>query len=135
MSPLAAPEQLDAGPDRWVRPAGEGGTQMHPTVKRLAVLGALGTTLGAVGPVASASAATTPAAPAKLAAFPFPGFPGNGLGGFLPVFPGVAVAGATIVGPAVVGPVVTTTAPSSFINSNNQDSVGGNVAGVQVTGL
>jgi hypothetical protein len=44
------------------------------------------------------------------------------------------VSGQVIVGPAVVGPVVTTTAPSSFINTNNQGAVGGNVTGVQVSG-
>jgi hypothetical protein len=76
---------------------------MHSTVKRFAVLGALGTTLGMVAPVAGASA--------------------NGL---------PAVNGQVIVGPAVTGPVVITRAPSSFVNVNNQDSAGGNVAGVQV---
>jgi hypothetical protein len=106
------------------------------TVKRLAVLGALGTTLGIVAPVAGASAASTPVAPAKLAAFPFPGLPGTGFSDFVPLVPGPGappgVIGQVIRGPAVVGPVVITTAPSSFINVNNQDSVAGNAAGVQV---
>ena len=109
---------------------------MHSTLKRLAVLSALGTTLGIVAPVAGASAAGTLVAPAKLAAFPFPatGFPGFAPG-FVPFIPGdAAVSGQVIVGPAVVGPVVHTTAPSSFVNVNNQDSVGGNLAGVQVAG-
>jgi hypothetical protein len=75
---------------------------MHSTVKRLAVLGALGATLGIVAPVAGASAAN-------------PGLNGQ-----------------VIVGPAVTGPVVITKAPSSFINVNNQDSMGGNVTGEQV---
>lgn len=84
--------------------------QMH--VKRVALLGSLSATLAIAGPVASASAA--------------PAGPG--------LFP-AGVSGQLIFGPAVVGAVVTTTAPSSFINSNIQDSVGGNAAGVQVTGL
>jgi hypothetical protein len=75
---------------------------MHSTVKRLAVLGALGATLGIVAPVAGASAAD-------------PGLNGQ-----------------VIFGPAVVGPVVITKAPSSFVNVNNQDSAGGNAAGMQV---
>jgi hypothetical protein len=76
---------------------------MHSTVKRLAVLGALGTTLGMVAPVAGASAVGPP-----------------------------VVNGQVIAGPAVTGPVVITKAPSSYVNVNNQDSVLGNVAGVQV---
>jgi hypothetical protein len=40
--------------------------------------------------------------------------------------------GQAILGPAVVGPVIITTAPSSFINTNNQVSAGGNVSGGQV---
>jgi hypothetical protein len=87
-------------------------TQMHPTVKRLAVLGALGATLGLVAPAASASAAT------------FPGF------GAFP--PGAGVNAEVVYGPTVHGAVVITTAPSSFINSNDKDSVGGNVSGVQI---
>jgi hypothetical protein len=102
---------------------------MHSSVKRLAVLGVLGTTLGIAAPVASASAA--PVAPTKLAAFP--GFPGAGFPGFvgggLP-FGGAGLNGQAVWG-SVVGPVIITTAPSSFINTNNQVSAGGNVAGGQ----
>jgi hypothetical protein len=87
-------------------------TQMPPTVTRLAVLGALGATLGLVAPVASASAATFPG----VGAFP----------------PGAGVNAEVVYGPTVHGAVVITTAPSSFINSNDQDSVGGNVSGVQI---
>jgi hypothetical protein len=86
---------------------------MSPTVKRLAVLVALSTTLGVVAPVAGASAAGTPLAPDSL--------PGD-----------AGVSGQVIVGPALVGPVVITKAPSSFVNTNNQDSLGGNGAGMQV---
>jgi hypothetical protein len=96
---------------------------MHSTVKRLAVLGALGATLGIVAPVASADAASAPVAPTKLAAFGFPAFVPGGWG---PGLSGQAVWGS------VVGPVIITTAPSSFINTNNQVSAGGNVSGGQV---
>jgi hypothetical protein len=99
---------------------------MHSTVKRLAVLGALGATLGIVAPVASANAASAPVAPAKLAAFGFPAFPAFVPGGWGPGLSGQAVWGS------VVGPVIITTAPSSFINTNNQVSAGGNVSGGQV---
>jgi hypothetical protein len=97
---------------------------MHSTVKRLAVLGALGATLGIVAPVASASAASAPVAPANLAAFGFPGFVPGGWGG-------AGLNGQAVWG-SVVGPVIITTAPSSFINTNNQVSAGGNWSGGQV---
>jgi hypothetical protein len=80
---------------------------MHPTVKRLAVLGALGTTLGIGAPVASASEAGTPI----------------DLG---------AVANGQSLGSALTGAVIITTAPTSFNNTNNQTSAGGNVIGGQV---
>jgi hypothetical protein len=80
---------------------------MHSTVKRLAVLGALGTTLGIGAPVASASEAGTP----------------GGWG---------AVANGQSLGSAVTGALIITTAPSSFINTNNQVSAAGNVIGGQV---
>jgi hypothetical protein len=99
---------------------------MHSTVKRLAVLGALGATLGIVAPVASASAAGTPVAPARLAGVPFPAF----VPGVLP-WGGGGLNGQAVWG-SVVGPVIITTAPSSFINTNNQVSAGGNVSGGQV---
>jgi hypothetical protein len=105
---------------------------MHSTVKRLAVLGALSMMLGIAAPVASAGAASTSAAaPARAAAFGFPGagFPGF-VGGGLP-FGGAGLNGQAVWG-SVVGPVIITTAPSSFINTNNQVSAGGNVSGGQV---
>jgi hypothetical protein len=74
---------------------------MHSTVKRLAVLGALSTTLGIAAPVASAGAASTEFVPDV-------GGSGQVLGG------------------AVTGAVIITTAPTSFINTNNQVSAVGN---------
>jgi hypothetical protein len=99
---------------------------MHSTVQRLAVLGALGTTLGIVAPVASASAASTPVAPARLAGLPFPGF----IPGAFPL--GGGALNEQAAWGSVVGPVIITTAPSSFINTNNQVSAGANVSGGQV---
>jgi hypothetical protein len=104
---------------------------MHSSVKRLAVLGALSMILGIAAPVASAGAAGTSAGQASVAAFPvagagFPGFAGGGL-----PFGGAGLSGQAVWG-SVVGPVIITTAPSSFINTNNQVSAGGNVSGGQV---
>jgi hypothetical protein len=94
-------------------------------VKRLAVLVALGTTLGIAAPVAGASAAGTSVGPAELAAFPFPGF-----------IPGAFTFGSTALsgqelGGAVSGAVIITTAPTSFVNTNNQTSPEGNFTGGQ----
>jgi hypothetical protein len=100
-------------------------TQMRSTLKRLAVLGALGTTLGIVAPVASASAAGTPVAPGTGV----PSF-GADLVPFLP--DDAAASGQVIAGPAVVGTIVLSAAPIWVVNANNQNSIGGNVAGVQV---
>jgi hypothetical protein len=110
---------------------------MRSTVKRLAVLGALGTTLGIVAPVASASAAGTPVAPEELAASLSPGFPGTGFpsfgADFVPFLPdGAAASGQVIAGPAVVGTIVLSAAPIWVVNANDQNSMGVNVAGVQV---
>jgi hypothetical protein len=96
------------------------------TLKRLALLGAVATTLGIAAPVASASAAGAPAAPAKLAAFPFDGFAPGAFGFEGPVFNGQALGGA------VSGAVIITTAPTSFINTNNQISPVGNFTAGQV---
>jgi hypothetical protein len=105
---------------------------MHSTVKRLAVLGALGTTLGIAAPMGSASAAAPPVAPAAKLAFPLPGFAGFGVPGFAGGGLGGAAASGQAVWGSVVGPVIITTAPTSFINTNNQVSTGGNVSGGQV---
>jgi hypothetical protein len=99
---------------------------MNSTVRRLAVLGALGTTLGVVAPVATASAAVTPVAPPKFA-FPLPAFP----------VPAFTPRPLSFVGPsigqvaAVIGPTVLTTAPSNFSNTNIQVSAGSNLTGGQ----
>jgi hypothetical protein len=102
-------------------------------LKRLAAVAAVGATAILV-PAAGASAAVTPALPAlPLAAphFPLAGFPVAGFPALTPrPFPFVAPGG----GQVVIGPTIITTAPSSFINTNNQVSVGGAVAGGQVAG-
>jgi hypothetical protein len=112
-------------------------TKMRSTVKRLAVLGALGTTLGIVAPVAGASAAGTPVAPAELAPSPSPGTGvptfGADLVPFLP--DDAAASGQLVTGPAVVGTVILSAAPVWAVNANNQNTMGVNVAGVQVAGL
>jgi hypothetical protein len=102
---------------------------MNSTVRRLALLGALGTTLGVVAPVGIASAATAPLAPPNLA-FALPAFPVAGLPAFTPgplAFVGPAVGQVA----AVIGPTVLTTAPSNFQNTNIQTSAGSNLTGGQ----
>jgi hypothetical protein len=104
--------------------------QMNSIVRRLAVLGALGTTLGVVASAGSASAAMTPAALPNLAAFSLPAFPAPGLPAFTPgplSFTGPSVGQVA----AVIGPTVLTTAPSNFSNTNIQVSAGGNLSGGQ----
>jgi hypothetical protein len=114
-------------------------TKMRSIVKRLAVLSALGATLGIVAPVAGASAAGTPVAPAELADSPSPGFPGTGFtfgADFVPYLPDDAAAsGQLVTGPAVVGTIIISAAPVWAVNANNQNTMGVNVAGVQVAGL
>jgi hypothetical protein len=110
---------------------------MNWTVKRLAAVAALGTTVGVVAPLASASAATPPAlAPFALPAggLPSAGLPAFAAGaGFEPVpltFTGPAVGQVA----AVIGPtIITTGAGVSFINTNNQVSAGSAASGGQVT--
>jgi hypothetical protein len=120
---------------------------MQSTLKRLAALAAM--TIGILAPAAGASAAVTPAAPAKQFALPgvgspagfglgFPaGFvPGTGLGGSVAFGLGVGTAGLPFGGgfgqtASVIGPTIITTAPSLFINTNNQVSAGSNLSGGQ----
>jgi hypothetical protein len=125
---------------------------MQSTLKRLAVVAALGT-ISILAPAAGASAAVTPAAPAKFA-LPGAGFPAAGLGLGFPAtgfVPGVGLGGSVafglavgtggvpfgFVGPgvgqaaSVIGPTIITTAPSAFINTNNQVSAGSNLSGGQ----
>jgi hypothetical protein len=129
---------------------------MQSTLKRLAAVAALGT-MGILAPAAGASAAVTPAAPAKFAlpaagfpaaglglGFPATGFvPGAGLGGDVAFGLGVGTGGLpdgvplSFVGPSVgqvasvIGPTIITTAPSTFINTNNQVSAGSALSGGQ----
>lgn len=94
------------------------------SLKRLAaVLGALSATLGIAAPVASA--ADAPVAPAKLA-FPFDGI----APGAFP-FGGPVLNGQTF-GDTISGAIIITTAPTSFINTNNQISGADNFTGGQV---
>ena len=103
---------------------------MNLTMKRVAALAALGA-MGVAAPVSGASAAITPA---TLPVAPLSGFglPATGLG-----LPALAPAPISFVGPrvgqvaAVIGPTIITTAPSTFINTNNQVSAGSAVSGGQ----
>jgi hypothetical protein len=107
---------------------------MKSTVKRLAAVLAVGT-MAIVAPVASANAATTPVTSAAFAS-PFNQWGGTGLDwGGLPGFTPAPIPWVPTGGVAVVGPVIITTAPTSFINTNNQVSAGGNVTGGQVAAL
>jgi hypothetical protein len=123
---------------------------MQSTLKRLAAVAAMGA-IGSLAPAAGASAVATSAAPARFAvqgvALPASGagYLAGGLVGGYPLGGGVAyglgvgTAGAPLgfVGPgvgqaaSVVGPTVITTAPSLFVNTNNQVSAGSNLSGGQ----
>ena len=69
--------------------------------------------------------------------FPAGGFvPGAGLGGGVAFGLGVGTAGLPFTGgfgqtASVIGPTIITTAPSLFINTNNQVSAGSNLSGGQ----
>jgi hypothetical protein len=107
---------------------------MNPTSRRLAVLAVVGT-IGSVAPVTSASAAATSAA-LPFAGLRAPQFPGTGLGfpvtGFPAAAPFLTFPGAGLGTATVIGPTIITTAPSSFINTNNQVTAGSAVIGGQV---
>jgi hypothetical protein len=113
---------------------------MHSTLKRLAVLAALGAG-GIVTPTAGATPAITPL---PAAGFPLPAahLPMTGLpaaAGAFPVtgLPAFQAAPLSFAGPtvgqvaAVIGPTIITTAPSTFNNTNNQVSAGSNASGGQ----
>jgi hypothetical protein len=116
---------------------------MQSTLKRLAAVAALGT-IGILAPAAGASAAATPAAPARFAVPGASGYlagalVGGAWGGPVAFGLGVGTGGVPLgfVGPgvgqaaSVVGPTVITTAPSLFVNTNNQVSAGSNLSGGQ----
>lgn len=92
---------------------------MYATLKRA-------TTVGGAAPAAITG--TAAAAPAGATAFPFP----DSLAFFPSVPGGVAANGQLIVGPTATGAIITTTAPTSFINTNDQTSAVGNWTAGQV---
>jgi 4-amino-4-deoxy-L-arabinose transferase-like glycosyltransferase len=114
---------------------------MQSTLKRLAAVAALGT-IGILAPTAGASATVTPTTPAKadvrqaglgylagaLVAGPWGGPVAWGLGVGTGGVPGFVGLGQTA---SVIGPTVITTAPSLFVNTNNQVSAGSNLSGGQ----
>jgi hypothetical protein len=96
---------------------------MKPTRSRLVgVVGAL-SAIAIAAPVSTASAET--AAPAVAPVHTMAARWGEFTA--LPFAQGAFALGAT-----VVGPVIITTAPTLFVNTNNQVSVGGNWSGGQV---
>jgi hypothetical protein len=103
---------------------------MKPTRSRLVGIAAALSTIAIAAPLSTASAAT--AAPAFA---PVPGVGagwegwGAGWGGSVTGLP--FAQGAFALGATVVGPVIITTAPSTFINTNNQVSAGSNFSGGQ----
>jgi hypothetical protein len=107
--------------------------QMSPTMKRVAALAAV-TIRAAAGPVGSAGAAV---APVPFAGLPFHSIPATGFGtwgtGAWDAWPGGSVGPLGQAG-AVIGPVIITTAPATFINTNNQVTTGGAVIGSQIAG-
>jgi hypothetical protein len=92
---------------------------MTPTRQRLLGVGAALSAIAVAAPLSNASAtmATPAVAPVPMVA--------PGWGGFTAL---------PFTGPAtVVGPVIITTAPTIFVNTNNQVSVDGNWSGGQAT--
>ena len=83
--------------------------------------------------VLSAAAIAMPASSASAASTaPAPGFPVAGWDGLAGAGWGFPILGQAAI---VVGPAIITTAPSSFINTNNQVTAGGAVSGGQVTAV
>jgi hypothetical protein len=117
---------------------------MKSTLKRLAAVAALGT-IGILAPAAGASAAATPAAPATSAATrDATGYlvgalvSGGVWGGPVAFGLGVGTGGLPVgfgQAASVTGPTVITTAPSLFVNTNNQVSAGSNLSGGQAAPL
>jgi hypothetical protein len=94
---------------------------MKPTRTLLLVVAAALSAIAAAAPVSSASAATEPPAVATVAG----GWDGLPAVTSPDTYP-VAGQAATVTGPAII-----TTAPSSFVNTNNQVSAGANWSGGQ----
>jgi hypothetical protein len=102
---------------------------MSSIAKRAGALAAVATMAIAGSSVGSAQAALVPA--------PIPALPL--LGHAFPAVPFVGAGPFGSVGPwgqsgAVIGPVIITTAPSVFVNTNNQVTAGGAIAGPQIAG-
>jgi hypothetical protein len=100
---------------------------MKPIRTRLVAVAAALSTIAVAAPVATASADTAgPAvAPAGIVAAGWDGFPAAALPLTLPDAGQAAV---------IVGPTIITTAPTTFINTNNQVTAGGTYSGGQFAG-
>jgi hypothetical protein len=98
---------------------------MKPTRTRLVAVAAALSTIALAAPLSTASADTTARAfgPGPLLAAGWAGSPAVALPFSYPVFGQTA---------AVIGPTIITTAPSVFVNTNNQVSAGSNLSGGQV---
>jgi hypothetical protein len=98
---------------------------MKSTRKCLVGIAAALSTVAIGAPLPTTSAvASDPIVDAGWGGFPFSGWAG---------FAGMTspTIGPVVGSVAVIGPTVITTAPSTFVNVNNQDSAGGNWAGAQ----
>src|SRR5437879_3523558 len=105
---------------------------MKPTRTRLLAVAAALSTVAIAAPSSTASAAVLPGFPTLPTLPTLPVLTGWGAG-----WSGTGMITSPVIGPAtgaieVVGPTIITTAPSSFINTNNQVSAGGNWSGGQV---
>jgi hypothetical protein len=119
--------------------------QMNLSRKRRVAIAAAMATAAIAVPAGSAHAATlptlTPAAGWNLPAATLPAGWGTGLGGLDALgWAGTPSASLAFTGPtvgqvaAVIGPTIITTAPSTFINTNNQVSAGSALSGGQASG-
>jgi hypothetical protein len=100
---------------------------MKLTRTHLVAVAAALSTIAVAAPVATASADTAGSAvtPAGIAAT---GWDGTPAAAFPVTLPGAGQAAA------VVGPTIITTAPTTFINTNNQVTAGSSVSGGQLAG-